>query len=151
MERERLFALISCGLLVSSLMLSGGSTLAQAGQPLQQVPPPPMEVQPQPAPPAPPTLQQAPQVAPLVQPAPSLEKKPAQPAGAVEKKPAQPAETMGKKPAETMGKKLAPRLNCGPGWRPVGEMSCEAVKPIVQSQCPPGTNYFEGKFLVGCR
>jgi hypothetical protein len=66
------------------------------------------------------------------QPAPSSEKKPAPPVGAQEKK-------------------LAPRLNCGPGWRPVGEMSCEAVKPIVQSQCLPGTNYFEGKFLVGCR
>jgi len=76
--------------------------------------------QPQPAPPAPPSLQPAP-LPPL---------QPAQPAGAPEKK-------------------LVSRLNCGPGWRRVGGMSCEAVKPILQ--CPPGTNYFEGQFLVGCR
>jgi len=62
-------------------------------------------------------------------------------------------ERVEKKPAQVPGelkKKLAPRLDCGPpGWRQVGEMSCEAVKPILQ--CPPGTNYFEGNLLVGCK
>jgi len=110
-KRKRLYPLLSAGVLAGGLILSEVMALAQVGQPLQQVPPPPVG-----------TMQP--------QPAPSLEKKPAQPAGAVEKK-------------------LAPRLNCGPGWRQVGEMSCEAVKPILQ--CPPGTNYFERKFLVGCR
>jgi hypothetical protein len=78
-----------------------------------------------------------------------MEKKPAE---AVEKKPAQAPGELKKKlapPAEAEKKKLAPRLNCGPGWRQVGEMSCEAVKPILQ--CPPGTAYFEGQFVVGCR
>ena len=123
MERKRLYAVLSSGLLATSLILSGGTALAQ---PLTTQPPP-VQLQPP-----------IPQVQPVP---PSIEKKPVQPAGAVEKKPA--------KPAETMGKKLAPRLNCGLGWKQVGEMSCEAVKPVLQ--CPPGTNYFEGKFLVGCR
>lgn len=122
-KRKRLYPLLSAGMLAAGLILSEVMALAQ----------------PQPAPPAPPSLQQVP--LPPLQPAPSLEKKPAQPAEAEKKKLAPPV--------GALEKKLIPRLNCGPGWRQVGEMSCEAVKPVLQ--CPPGTNYFEGKFLVGCR
>jgi hypothetical protein len=131
-KRKRLYPLLSAGMLAGGLILSEVMALAQVEQPLQQMPSPVGTMQPQPAP--------------------SLEKTPAQPAGAQEKKLAPPAGAQEKKlapPAGAQEKKLAPRLNCGPGWRQVGEMSCEAVKPILQ--CPPGTNYFEGKFLVGCR
>jgi len=150
MERKRLYPLLSAGVLAGGLILSEVMALAQVGQPLQQMPPPPIGTVQPPQPPSVETKPASPLLVPpppmgtmQPQPAPSLEKKLAPPAGAQEKKLTPPA--------GAVEKKLAPRLNCGPGWRPVGEMSCEAVKPIVQSQCPPGTNYFEGKFLVGCR
>jgi len=139
MNKKQLYAVLSSGFLASSLILCGGLALAQPMTPQQppaQLQPSMPTAQPQQPPPPPAQLQQLmPQVQ---QPVPSLEKKPAE---TVEKKPA--------KATETVGKKLVPRLNCGPGWRQFGEMSCEAVKPTLQ--CPPGTNYFEGQFVVGCR